>query len=145
MEAQERVRAWFLIDTTDVEAIRRKIRDLDSGVEIVVVRVDEVGGGCFNLVAPVDVSSQEHLNYIDTNLRNDERVKTHRVLQVVTHEYQVDETPPHLAAGFISPAEFDLDKEHEKDKREDEEGHKYFNFKVYPGRQSGSPGFTPWG
>ncbi|MFN2274632.1 MAG: hypothetical protein ACK2TX_07275, partial [Anaerolineales bacterium] len=110
MIAPERVRAWFLIDAdpehlSDVREMLRGLDDKENDT-IVVVRIDEVGGGCFNLVAPVDASSQERLNYIDTNLRNDVRVKTHRVLQVVKHESQDQGLPPHLAEGYISPAEF---------------------------------------
>jgi len=143
MGAQERVRAWFLIDAAEVEAIKGKIRELDSGDEIVVVRVDEVDGGCFNLVAPVDVSSKEHLEYIDSNLRNDRRVRTHRLLTVTKHEFQDQGKPPHLAEGYISLDEFKADTQHKVEGEVD--GKPYFTVTVSSGRQVHSPGFTPWG
>jgi hypothetical protein len=150
MVSQERLRAWFLIEAVPdyIPNIRKGLKDLDEANDdaIVIVRIDQVMDGKYNLVAPVDVASsdsgdsnlQKVIDLLD-QLKTPGYVISHHHLSVTAHYPDI----PHLAEGFISPREYDSDRDHLG--KGHYEGNPYFTVLVAPGKQVHSPGFTPWG
>lgn len=144
MNGDERHRALYLIDTGSQEAneIRNGLRALDPDEErddLIFVRIDQVRGNRYNLVATVDAESEDSMDEIRKVLESMGLTRDHYERLMVTRS---ELYPPHLAAGYISESEFDKDPHPKKD---DSEQNQYFTVDVYPGRQKRSPGFTPWG
>lgn len=152
MNANERARAWFVIQVAveDADRVREAVRDLDPGdrEDLAVVRIDTVQdeGGEHALVIPVDAATNEGEPFAELRQALDKLGlgDSYKVLRVVEHEHERGETyrPPHLAAGYITPSELDADGEHYKSMLEKRS---LFSVIVSHGRQIGSPGFTPWG
>lgn len=140
-----RKRAWFLVRAADVSMVKEALRNLDpdwSRSDLAIVRVDEVEGGDYNLVVPVDAEAATGFEEV-AKILDDPELKAHyQTLEVVRHERADNDQPPHLAAGYISQSELSRDNEH---RRSEFYGNEYFAVVVTHGRQRGSPGFTPWG
>jgi hypothetical protein len=147
VESEERYRAWFLIESGDagVAEVRQALWALDPEEEnedLVVIRIDQVDDNEseYDLVAPVDCSSEEGLELVEEQLSK--MGATYRRLMVIHGELAHEPYPPHVAAGFISFDEFATDTSRSK---ANFYGRDVFAVVVSHGRQRHSPGFTPWG
>lgn len=145
MKGDERHRALYLIDAEshEVNEIINGLRALDPDEErddLIFVRIDQVRGNRYNLIATVDAESEDSMDEIREVLESMKLTSENYERLIVTGS-ELD--PPHLAAGYISESEFNGDGSHRK--QIDSDGNQYFTVDVYPGRQKRSPGFTPWG
>ncbi len=153
MDPKGRLRAWLLIeaDPVRIDKVRAELKQIDGNDDdaIVIVRMDEVCGDRFNLVAPVDVrrdeeNEEKYLEEVGNKLRELEKIDGMIKDWVWLKVTRADPgfKLPHLAAGYITEDEYEEDKDHDKYK---DKVKKTMHIPVTQGRQHGSPGFTPWG
>ena len=133
VNVNDRVRAWVLIQVEgNWQVIAKKIKAIDTkSPDFVIIRTDLVSaweGSLFNLVVPIDAVDLAVIQNAVNNIKEMKTVTRVEVLQVKNH----DPLPPHLADGFITPAEVNADPR---------SAAKF----VKIGRQRNSPGENPWG
>jgi hypothetical protein len=143
---EKRVRAWVLVQAKNPEEVAKRLylhfypegEDPLEKDRYVVVRADVVEEGdlSYNLVIPVDAAKETDLtSAVD-------EIKRQAGEEIVPVTLKVKENghnpkPPHIAHGFITPAE--LKAQYDKKIKLVEE------IRLKAGRQGASPGHSPWG
>jgi hypothetical protein len=119
-----------------IRSFEKEMIKKELGNDFVFIRANEVESHNdlpVTFVAVVDA--------VDASVMNEltEQLPQHYMLSVTGDSLP---SPPHVASGFITPGEFDADRESKHYKNS---GGDTFAVLVEIGRQDHSPGFNPWG
>jgi hypothetical protein len=140
-----RFRAYLLFppDAGKFNEVVERIRSFEKGMieknlgnDFVFIRANEVTSHNDLPVAFVAV-----VDAVDASVVGElaEQLPQHYLLSATGDSFP---SPPHVASGFITPGEFEEDRESKHYKNS---GGDTFAVLVEIGRQDHSPGFNPWG